>query len=219
MADKKNDSKVSGHLGLVLLPDVVTRREIVRVGGNPWNQTIERGRRLRAEAIDSASIHFTLYHCDGMQNVEPERVLDEFRRAVFETPWSMSDRMFMLRDVRLHKGKYLLWHASVSERVRQAHLKALEVLVPYVSPKYLERAAEHEKELHPQIRDRDLELVRTYGRRNVARLNQPHFLCGTTTESAVYPSQRHRGCFTDLALTKHRSDGVIEQILIQVPLG
>jgi len=212
---------VTGHYGLVLFPDRITEREILRIGSNPWGHKLaDSGSRSKGtQPIDPVNIHFTLYHTEGLRRVNPWTVMDEFWQQAACDFWSPNDRQFSADDVRVHKQRYVLWHAQVSSTIQKAHTVALSLLAPHLSREYRNQAAADEKRSFPLIRDRDLELVQKYGRRNVDRLNQPHFLCGTTTEEVGrFPKSSHHGCFTHVAFTRHDGEGIIKEILIQEPL-
>ena len=207
--------RVSGRIGFSLIPDRVTVRRVCEMGAR------------FGQSLDPESVHFTLYNCSGMRNVDTDEV---FRRMVEHQLRGVSkpsDAMFSLSHVYVHQENYILWHASVSQWVRGAHRLALEVLSPHVTESQRLYEADCALRENPKIKPRELDLVKSYGRRYVDWRDQPHFMCGLVSEAGAHTFQSlmkrqrrtdHRGCFTHLALTVHGDAGKLEQILAQVPI-
>ena len=209
-------AKVSGRVGISLIPDHVTVRQVC-----------EMGKKYAGKSADPSNVHFTLYNCAGMKNV----VVDDVFRRMVELPLRAvsepSDAMFTLSHVYLHEGGYVLWHASVTPWVKQAHQLALKILSPYVTESQLLYEVDSALRENPKIKPRELELVKKFGRRYVGWRDQPHFMCGLASEEGARTLQNlkkkellfnHLGCFTHLALTVHGDAGKLEQILAQVPI-
>lgn len=209
MATLRND-----WYGLVLRVDDRTADQVLRMGA-----LYAPGRCY----TDPAQVHHTLYHSPHMHGVDPEDLgfLNQFH-SMAERIGRNGASMFSLGNVRVHGGRYLMWHLSVDPAVRACHQLAMDLLAPLVTLEHKEEMVRRVRVTNPNIRKRDLDLVRQYALEWVRWRNIPHLLCahqplgGLVIQSGV--KHEYRGVFTALELTSHAPNGHIRETLLRLPI-
>lgn len=203
-----------GRFGLVLRPDRITANKVQQIGA-----LFSHG----SAVVEPDQAHFTLYKSDGMEGVKiySDLILGTAHLIASDIAKN-GESTFELSNLRVHGGKYLLWRASVSATVQEAHKKTADLLSHFVSHEHKRRMVDWAIKQSPSIRKRDLELVNQYALQWVRWRNVPHLLCAFDPDELDKPAPRskieHRGVFTHLEFVRFGHNGHIEEICFSIPI-
>jgi len=203
-----------GHFGLILRVDRITAQKVSEIGA--W---FSHG----ASVVEPNQVHFTLYKSDGMEDLKIfcDDVLG-YAHLIARDISENDESSFKLSNLRVHGGKYLLWHASVSAAVGKAQDKATDLFAQYVSEEQKQAMVDLARKQAPSIRRRDLELVHQYALRWVKWRKVSHLLCAfdpyKLDKAPPRSSSQHRGVFTHVELVVFGRNGHIAEVCFSIPI-
>lgn len=217
--------KLTGWLGIVLLPDLRTAEAATELA---TQFTAGQYFWFSADApvlpVTLARAHVTVYQCKKA-TIDPEEVVNTLQAV---RTLVARDRVELVhRKIGVQHGQYLFWHTDMTPLVRKIHDTVLVDAQDWTTSKQHAAVLRDYHERRIPLSAEETSNVHEYGQRYVRRLYMPHTTLAYTpgqftlrlgSVRSRLPEHPHRGFARAVALCSHSDGGRIEEVICEMPL-